>query len=212
MVAVAFHQMGDYRMLMSQDPMPDFEAALKGFEQAQKESPDSMEHFNRIGRVKTSMAEYLMNKGQDPGQLIKEAISDFEKVIARYPRYPDPHCYLAHALNIQVAFEISRNTNPEGFIKKAILYANKSIELDPHDAEAHLELGHAFMLKGKVNLAKDAALNWIVALKALDKAVQENPRLVNGYLKAAETHLLLAEITTRNKAKAEQEFCKHKFY
>ncbi|MCI0444446.1 hypothetical protein L0152_14710, partial [bacterium] len=207
MTSVAYYQMGTYQMQIGKDPMHNFEAALKGFEQSKKQSPESMEHFNRIGRVKTSMAEYLIHKGLTPGQLINEAISDFEKVISKFPRYPDPHSYMSHAWNIQAAYEISQGKDPQEFIDKAILHANKSSELDPHHAEAYLELGYAFILKGKDanNHAKKSASNWQDALKALERAVHENPTLVDGYLKSAEAHLLRAEIIAKDKLDTSQD-------
>ena len=205
MTAVAHHQMGRYQMQIGLDPTANFNAALKEFAQAKIDNPNSMEHYNGLGRVKTSMAEYLIIKGKDPSQLIKEAISDFEKVVARFPRYPDPHNYLSRAFNIQALFEISRGTNAEEFIQNAIFHANKSTELDPHQAEGYLELGQAFILKGKTTRGSDATSNWMNALKALEKAVQENPHLVDGYLRAAETHLLLAELNARNELKSGEE-------
>ena len=205
MTAVAHHQMGRYQMQIGINPMPDFNAALKEFEQAKIDNPNSMEHYNGLGRVRTSMAEYLIAQGKDPSELIKKAISDFEKVAASFPRYPDPHNYLARAFNIQALFEISRGTHVEELIQNAIFHANKSTELDPHQAEAYLELGQAFILKGKTSRGSIATSNWTKALEALEKAVHENPNLVDGYLKAAETHLLLAEMNAGNKIRSGEE-------
>lgn len=202
MKSVAYHQMAIYRMETGQDPMADFEKALKGFEQAQIESPESMEHHNRIGRVKIAIAEYRIGQGREPGTLIEEAINHFQIVIQKFPKYPAPHFDLSRAYNIRSSFEISKNRNPEGFLRKALSYADTASKLDPNYAEAYIELGTAYFLQGRYaqQQGNDPSKDLKQALEVLEKTLNKNQSLINGYLKAAEVHMLLAEVNSRNRS------------
>ena len=202
MKSVAYHQLGIYRMETGQDPMADFEKALKGFEQAQIDSPESMEHHNRIARVKIAMAEYLIGQGLEPGNMIDDAINHLQIVIQKFPKYPAPHCDLSRAYNLQSSFEISKNRNPQSFLRKALSYADTASKLDPNNTEAYIELGTAYFLQGRISqrLGNDPSKDLKLGLEFIEKALNKNQSLIIGYLKAAEVHVLLAEADRRNRS------------